>query len=768
MNSNFPQPLAIVGMGCRLPGGDGLDSFWQMLIEGRSAVGELPESRLDRRLYYDPKRGVVGRTYSTLGALVSDRPLSPNRYRLTEAEVRHADYAHLELLGVAAEACRHAGYDPLAIPTPRAGAFIGHTCGASLAGELSYASMVGETAGWLREIDKFVEFTRPNTEEWINKLTEAVRAGLPNYASHGNPLLSAHCVARLVSRAFGLDGPYMAFDAACASSLMALATGAAALHSGRIDMALIGGASYLHQDSLILFSRAQSLGVTGSRPFDADADGLVTAEGYVVVLVKTLERALSDGDRIHAVISGIGVSSDGKGKSLWVPLRRGQVEAVHRAYGDRVDAAHLQYLEAHATSTQVGDATEIAALAEALSGQFPEGKRIPVGSVKANIGHTLEVAGLAGLVKTVLAMQNRQIPPAINLNRLNPAIDWDHIPFFVPTKPVQWPDPEPGWPCRAGVNAFGIGGLNVHVALEEFVPAVHSSAAVSAPARSAGAAPSAVPRLTQEPIAVIGIGTILPGALNLKAFQELLASGRDPKCEVPKDRWDAHLAYDPELRRPGTTYAVRGGFITDYAYDWRKHKVPPKQVAQADPLQFMLLDAVDQAIAHAGYREKPFDRKRTGVAVGTIFDGEFQAQLQMGLCLPKFIDTLKRILTLQGGSTPHLDEIAQKYTQLLLKRMPALLDETGSFTSSTLASRITKTFDLMGGATAIDAGGASGLLALQACGDALAVGRNDVMICAAGQRAMALSWFEAASRDGILSRSGDVLPLDRKADSLWG
>src|SRR5262249_2177609 len=158
-------------------------------------------------------------------------------------------------------------------------------------------------------------------------------------------------------------------------------------------------------------------------PFDADADGLIVAEGFVVIAVKTLARAVADGDRIQAVIRGIGMATDGRGKSLWAPRKEGQILAIHRAYEPDLDASALDYIEAHATSTQIGDATELHALAEALAGRLPPGKKIPIGSVKANIGHTLEAAGLSGLVKTVLAINHGVIPPAVNCQRLNPEIN---------------------------------------------------------------------------------------------------------------------------------------------------------------------------------------------------------------------------------------------------------------------------------------------------------------------------------------------------------
>ncbi len=231
--------------------------------------------------------------------------------------------------------------------------------------------------------------------------------------------LSSLAAAKLISRGFGLTGPFLVVDAACASSLQALAVAAANLQQGRIDMAVVGGASYCKSDTLVLFSHAQSLSARGSRPFDADADGLILAEGYVAMVIKTVARALADGDQIQAVIRGIGMSTDGRGKSLWAPRKEGQMLAIQRAYEPDIDVARLQYLEAHATSTQIGDATELQALAEASAAACPRATRSRSAASRPTSDTRSKRPGLTGLVKTVLAMRHQVVPPADQL----PAIE---------------------------------------------------------------------------------------------------------------------------------------------------------------------------------------------------------------------------------------------------------------------------------------------------------------------------------------------------------
>ena len=394
-------------------------------------------------------------------------------------------------------------------------------------------------------------------------------------------------VAGTISKAFGLNGPFMAVNSACTSSLQATMYGVRASadrahrHGDRrrrlgLQIGFAGA----------LFARGQSMSETGSRPFDAGADGLICSEGYVSLVLKTLDRALADGDPIQAVIRGLGASCDGKGKSLWAPRKEGQVKAMARAYRNGLDMATLQYIEAHATSTNLGDATELNALGEILAEKFPAGKKIPITSVKANIGHALESAGLSSVIKTILCLQHHTFVPAINIETLNPKINWDTAPFYIQRELAPWPAQPDGLPRRTAVNAFGIGGLNVHIVLDEFSD-YHRQLAATTVRREPPA---------DDGVAVIGMGCILPGSADVTKFQELLTSGRDPKTHAPAERLPAALVHEPGPFKPYRTPATLGGFITDFAYDWRRHKVPPKQVAEADPLQFMLLDAAEQAL----------------------------------------------------------------------------------------------------------------------------------------------------------------------------
>ena len=378
-------------------------------------------------------------------------------------------------------------------------------------------------------------------------------------------------VAGTVAKAFGLTGPWLALNSACASSLHAMLMGARALQQGRVDMVIAGGASDCNAHTLVLFSAAQAMSATSSRPFDADADGLIMSEGYVAVVMKTLERALADGDPIQAVVRGLGVATDGRGKSLWAPRKEGQIKAMQRAYRSGVDMAGLQYLECHATATQLGDATELETLGEVL------GPKMPAGQANRHHQRQSQYRPFARSGRRRGTDQNRF--SACSIGRFRRPSIWKRSIRKSTGKPLPTTFPRPprlgqlragDQPRRAAVNAFGIGGLNMHVVIDEFNETYHrkllasshphahglvsgrngsngastngngsSASRNGASASSNGAADHA----DDKAVAIIGMGCIFPGAEGLTQFWDKLTSGHDPKTSPAEPRWSP-LALD--------------------------------------------------------------------------------------------------------------------------------------------------------------------------------------------------------------------------------
>jgi acyl transferase domain-containing protein/acyl carrier protein len=762
--SQQKKDVAVVGMACRLPGADTPQEFWDLIVSGGSRVAKIPAERIDRDLLYDPVPGKLNHTYADIACLLhtwGPKPTSklPHEFR------DHPEPAFSTACDVAYEAAIHAGLNPLDMPFRNSGVFVGHTRSSGLSGDIACHAQIEQVASYLRESPRASGLSATMLDHLVSQLVENVRENTVGRNAQGEPALGAMLAAKLPAQALGFDGPAIAFNGACASSLQAFVQGVRAVELGRLDMALVGGVSYCHSDTLVLFSQARSLSATGSRPWDAKADGLVVGEGVVMFLLCSLEHAQKHQLPIRAVVRSCSLASDGRGKSLWSPRREGQVLAMRRAHDQLRDGVPLQYVEAHATSTALGDATEAEALAEVLPELAPRNKKIPIGSVKANIGHTLETAGAAGILKVILAIENEMIPPVANCQNPSGDIDWAQAPFRLPQKAEPWERVSAGTPRRVAVNAFGIGGLNAHIVLDEWVPeesnqVVNRISSVTASQASKGS----YVRRSEEPVAIVGVETVLPGALAYESFCRLVLTDDDPKSEIPQERWDKVKFCRVYDQSAGRSPVARGGIISGFEYDWRRHKVPPKQIAQASPLQFMILDAVDRAINGLG-KEKHFDRlrDRTGVVAGTMFGGEFATQLQMGLRLPWFQKILIHSAIERGLGAGEARDLAEDFQQQCLKYMPALLDETGSFTASSLASRITKTFDLHGGGVAIDAGTLAAPAALMCCVDQLRSGDNNAMIWIAAHQDMSINRFDAMNKLGLLSERTGAAPFDKKS-----
>ena len=765
------EPVAIIAAACRLPHGQNVPSFWSMVRRGGTGIGKIPESRFDRTLFFDPDPGTLNKTYTDLAALIEYPPVNRSIVPLPPNAENEYDVAHLAFADSVACVCREAGIDPFRFPIQNTGVFVGHTRPGTVSQEWAYRMTLPEVSNYLRDVPAFGE-TVSNPEKFLRDFSQSLLKDSVPVPSGPRPLYLSSDITKLVSQMLKIDGPGMVFNSACASSLHSIAQAALALCHGRIDAALAGGSTFFHSDTLLLFASSRSMTKNRSCPFDRDADGLVIGEGNVVFLMKRLSDALAANDPVMAVLTGIGIASDGKGKSLWAPRKEGQIEAIRRAYSEDVKMSEIDYIEAHATSTALGDATELEALYSAM-GDALKGRSIPLGSAKGNVGHTLEVAGATGVLKAALTLSTGIVPPVGGLRNLNPKIPWDSIPFFAPMQEQPLAPTEKERPHRAAVNSFGIGGLNVHLVLDEFVPdywrekmAGSSVFPAAVASRHKDLSLSVPSRKKREPVAVVGRGCILPDAYSVAEYDRFLVSGKNAFRPVPNTVWDHEIFRQNYADRDYTNVPpFVAGVIDHYHYDWKKNKVPPKQVENASPIQFMMLDAVNEAFTDYGHQDEA-TRKRTGVVVGTEFGGDFSNKMNIVLALPRILEKLETLLVEEGIARDKVETILKAYFKTVHQRMPALLDETGSFTPSALASRITKTLDLAGGAVATESGVGSFGAALLCCMDQLESNNNDLMVAIGGQQDLGPSAFDALVGSQLLSRRPSLSPLDRDADGF--
>ncbi|MHA7653057.1 type I polyketide synthase [Mycobacterium sp. ML4] len=425
------EPIAVVGIGCRFPGGVvGPETFWDLLVHGRNAISPVPADRWDAEAFYDPDPLTPGRMTTKWGGFVPDiAGFDAEFFGITPREAAAMDPQQRMLLEVAWEALEHAG-----IPTD---------------------SLSGTRAGVMMGV-YFNEY-----QSMLAANPETVNA----YTGTGN----AHSITvGRISYLLGLRGPAVAVDTACSSSLVAVHLACQSLRLRETDLALAGGVSVtLRPETQIAISAWGLLSPHGRcASFDAAADGFVRGEGAGVVVLKRLTDAVRDGDRVLAVVRGSAVNQDGRSNGVTAPNTAAQCDVIADALrsGD-IAPESVHYVEAHGTGTTLGDPIEF----EALAATYGRGEgKCALGAVKTNIGHTEAAAGIAGFIKAALAVQRSTIPPNLHFSQWNPAIDAASTRFFVPTENAAWPTSEsqPG-PRRAAVSSFGLGGTNAHVIIEQ-------------------------------------------------------------------------------------------------------------------------------------------------------------------------------------------------------------------------------------------------------------------------------------------------------------
>jgi acyl transferase domain-containing protein/acyl carrier protein len=413
--------IAVVSMACRFPGADTPEAFWQLLVTGTDMVQAMPASRWDVEAFYDPQRPTPGKMYTRAGAFVDGvEEFDPLFFGISPREATHMDPHHRLLLEMSWEALERAGLAPSSLVDSQTGVFVG-------IGESDYPLVVqGINAG---ETDPYA----------VTSSGHSIAAGRLAYT-------------------LGLQGPTLAVDTACSSSLVALHLACQSLHNGECDLALAGGVNLmLTPFTHIALSQLQALSPDGRcKTFDAAADGYGRGEGGAMVLLKRLSDAQRDGTPILAVVKGSAVNHDGHSSGLTVPNKRAQEKLLRQALAAaQVTPEQVSYVEAHGTGTALGDPIEIRAL-DAVFGTARE-QPLWVGSVKTNIGHLEAAAGIAGFLKTVLALQHGQLPPHLHLHTPSPYIEWDKIAIQVPTTLQLWPAPQ-----IAGISAFGLSGTNAH------------------------------------------------------------------------------------------------------------------------------------------------------------------------------------------------------------------------------------------------------------------------------------------------------------------
>jgi acyl transferase domain-containing protein len=485
------EPIAIIGIGCRFPGGahDPV-SFWELLHHGIDAIGEVPPQRWDVDAYYDPNPETPGKMYTRYGGFLQAdvEKFDAEFFGLAPREVVSMDPQQRLLHEVSWEALENAAQAPDKLVGSQTGVFVGMT-----------------------------------TNDYAQRAMFEDPSAIDIYTATGNALNAA---AGRLSYTLGLQGPSLAIDTACSSSLVSVHLACQSLRERECHLALAGGVSLMLSPQVtIAMSKLRALAADGRcKTFDATADGYGRGEGCGIIVLKRLGDALANDDRILALIRGSAVNQDGRSSGLTVPNKLAQQQVIGAALTmAKVEPKQISYVEAHGTGTSLGDPIEIKALSSVLGKGRSINQPLMVGSVKTNIGHLESAAGIAGLIKVVLAMQHQEIPPHLNLQELNPHIVDQQTPIRIPTEPIFWEG------CSehnrlAGVSSFAFTGTNAHLVLEEVL------------------CKESAPTIEERPLHLLTLSAKTESALKILA-----------------ERWDSYLNQNPSLSLADVCFSANTG-----------------------------------------------------------------------------------------------------------------------------------------------------------------------------------------------------------------
>ncbi|AGY59896.1 type I polyketide synthase [Gloeobacter kilaueensis] len=463
---NLPiEPVAIIGVAALFPKAKDAASFWQNILDKVDAVSEAPPSWA--RHYFDPDSKEQDRIYTTKGGFLGElAEFDPTEFGIMPNTIDAAEPDHFIALKLARDALADAGYLDRPFNRKKAGIILGH----GVYVNRGHMAMLQQTLVLDQTIDTLRRVCPDMDDASIEAVRRALRANTPAFNAEVVPGMVPNVITGRIANRLDLMGTNYLIDAACASGLVAVELAMKELASGRCDLMLAGGVqASLPPQYNMAFCQLGALSHTSIRPFDKAADGNVMGEGCGILVLKRLKDAERDGDRIYAVVKGVGSSSNGKALGMLAPRLEGEVLALEEAYAQTgIDPASVDLVEAHGTGIPVGDRTEMEALAQVYGARSGELPRVGMGSVKSMIGHCIPASGAASFIKIALALYHKVLPPTL-LDAVNPDLGVERTPFYLNNQTRPWVSANQR-PRRAGINAFGFGGINAHALLEEYRP----------------------------------------------------------------------------------------------------------------------------------------------------------------------------------------------------------------------------------------------------------------------------------------------------------
>ncbi|MGI2144858.1 beta-ketoacyl synthase N-terminal-like domain-containing protein [Shewanella frigidimarina] len=725
MSSQATPKIAIVGLANQYPDADTPAKFWQNLLDKKDSRSQISASKLNASPSdYLGVQGESDRFYCDKGGYIQDFQFNPQGYRIEPDAFTGLDDSFLWATDTARNALTDAGIDLNHNVLQRTGIVMGTlSFPTAKSNELFvplYHSAVEKALQTKLQqpnfsLQSFNQASQNNTAENANNNNNVA----PKTVNLRNGAV-AHNASKIVADALGLGGTHLSLDAACASSVYALKLACDYLHTGKADMMLAGAVSgadpFFINMGFSIFHAYPDHGI--SAPFDSNSKGLFAGEGAGVLVLKRLEDAERDGDHIYALVSGIGLSNDGKGQFVLSPNSKGQVQAFERAYRDAaaidpsITPASIEVIECHATGTPLGDKVELTSMERFFEDKL-QGSATPlIGSAKSNLGHLLTAAGMPGIMKMIFAMRQGVLPPSINISSPIASPNGLFGQATLPNAVLPWPDKVGNKARHAGVSVFGFGGCNAHLLIESYQAKTvadntlnnHSqnNHSLNNNAQNNNALNNSIQTRStalvnaETPMHITGMAAHFAQCSSIDALAKKIIAKQAIFSPLPTQRWKGLDKHPELLAQYGITQVPQGAYIAQFDFDFLRFKVPPNEDDRLISQQLLLIKVADEAIADA--------KLTPGSKVAVLVAMETELELHQFRGRVNLHSQIAQSLNAQGIqlSTPEYDSLETIAMDSVLDA--AKLNQYTSFIGNIMASRIASLWDFNGPAFTISAG----------------------------------------------------------------
>jgi acyl transferase domain-containing protein len=711
------KPVAVIGYGCVFPP-DSYDvkKFWENVLSGKSGIMTTPEERWKWEYYYDKDRNAEDKTYCRLGGCIKDYAFPSEKYKLSGDELKKLNRTQLLLLDTVLQALEKAGIPQDGFRNSQTGVFVGNMLGDEAFSDYSINLRAQEFYHYLNNDPEYLRLADDTKEEIRHKFFKVVDEKFKKLDKENYESILHSALGKAVCNFLGVKGSAIIVDSACSAGVLVIDEAIKHLQNNKlktcITSAVLGN---MNVTGNVAFAKIGGISPSHSSPLDHKANGLIPGEGAGTIILKSLENAIKDGDRIYAVIRGVGSASDGKGKSIYAPSSLGQVTAMRKSLlRAGLNPGEIEYIETHATATPVGDKVELNTLKMLYENEDLPKQSVALGSIKSQIGHSFSAAGMANLVKVIEGMQQNIMPPTHNYEKTADEVKLEDSPFYINTIARQWPVRKQGEPKRACVNAFGFGGINASIVVEEYLEDYHQQL-LNRLRQTGTETPGALD------VAIVGVGVIDSCAVGKSEWWEKAGASKI-RSGFPENRWNKEINGIFDLERK-----YEGSFIEKMDFPFMKYKIPPIVLPEIDKGQQMALMAAGEAIYE--YGQEKIEPAKTGIYVGAMLGLESSVMADLRIRIVEYLEIIKQI--------PEFISLPQNVQKAIIENIRARFrsyipkvgeDTLPGYMDNIIAGRIANFFNINGTNVVIDSDTTSFMSALEQGIMSLVSGENNTII----------------------------------------